>query len=191
MARAWHHWSGARWASLRIDGIDLALGEETVATPGIPQPNLTKKADIPMVAERDVDRAASMGNLVKDASTHMSTLVRAEIELAKSELTQSVKQGVVGGVFFAIAATVGLFSMFFFWFMIADVLDIWLPRWLASTIVFVLMLLMAGACVFLGIKKIKKVKKPQQTIDSLGQAKDSLAAAVKTHQPAAVPGSRP
>lgn len=150
-----------------------------MTTPGTPHPDLTKRHDIPLVAERDVDRTASMGSLVKDASTHMSTLVRAEIELAKTEITQSVKQGVVGSVFFVIAGAIGVFSLFFFWLMVGEILDIWLPRWLAFVIVFVVMLLMAGACVFLGIKKIKKVRKPEQTIAELDQTKQSLSAAVK------------
>jgi uncharacterized membrane protein YqjE len=132
-----------------------------------------------------VDRTASIGTLVKDASTQMSTLVRAEIELAKTEITQSVKQGAIGGVFFVAAGAIGLFSLFFFWLMVGEILDIWLPRWLAFVIVFVVMLLMAGACVFLGIKKVKKVKKPERTIASLDQTKQSLTEAVKQHDGAA------
>ncbi|MDQ6657611.1 MAG: phage holin family protein [Actinomycetota bacterium] len=151
-----------------------------MATPGIPQPDLTKKSDIPLVAERDVDRTASMGTLVKDASTHMSTLVRAEIELAKTEITQSVKQGAVGGIFFVIAAATGLFSLWFFWFMIGEILAIWLWRWLAFTIVFVLMLLVAGAFAYLGLRKVKKVKSPEKSIAELNQTKRSLTAAVKS-----------
>lgn len=145
-------------------------------------PDLSKtgSVEIPLVAEQDVDRAASLGSLVKDATAQVSTLVRAEIELAKTELAQSVKQGLVGAVFFIVAGVIGLFSLFFFWFMIGEILDIWLPRWAAFTIVFVLMLLMVGLLAFLGIKKIKKIKKPEKTIESLDETKKSLSAAVKT-----------
>lgn len=142
--------------------------------------DLTKKADIPLVAEHDVDRGASLGSLVKDAATHMSTLVRAEIELAKTEITASVKQGVTGGVFFAIAATIGLFSLFFFFLMLGEILDIWLPRSAAFAIVFVLMLLLAGLAALLGIRKVKKVRAPEATIKSLEETKQSLVAAVKS-----------
>lgn len=44
----------------------------------------------------------------------MSTLVRAEVALAKAEVTGEVKKGVQGSVFFIIALTVLLFSTFFF-----------------------------------------------------------------------------
>ncbi len=157
-----------------------------MSSPVTPRPDLVKKVDIPLVAERDVDRTASMGSLVKDASAQMSTLVRAEIELAKTELTQSVKQGVVGGVFFIVAAAVGLFSLFFFWFMVGEILNIWLWRWLAFTIVFVLMVLIAGLFAFLGLRKVKKIKKPEQTIASLDATRQSLAAAVRSHDDPAV-----
>lgn len=150
-----------------------------MSAPGTPNLGKPAKVEIPLVAEQDVDPTASLGSLVKDASTQMSTLVRAEIELAKTELTASVKQGIVGAVFFIFAGVIGLFSLWFFWFMIGEVLAIWLPRWAAFTIVFFAMLLMAGALVFLGLKKVKKVKKPQKTIDSLDQTKRSLSAAVK------------
>lgn len=146
-------------------------------------PDLGKhtSVDIPLHAEPDVDRAASLGALVKDATTQVSTLVRAEIELARTELTQSIKQGVVGAVFFVVAGVIGLFSLFFFWLMVGEVLDIWLPRWLAFVIVFVAMLVMAGLLVVLGIRKVKKVRKPEKTIAELNATKQSLSDAVKTH----------
>ncbi len=134
-------------------------------------------ASIPLVAEPAVDRTASMGELVKDATTHMSTLVRSEIELAKLEITETVKTGATGGAFFAVAAVIGAFSMWFLFFMIGEILDIWLPRWIAFTIVFFLMLLTAGLFAFLGLRKVKKIKKPGKTIASLEQTAAALKSA--------------
>ncbi len=131
-------------------------------------------ASIPLVQEDVIDRDASVGALVKDASVHLSTLVRSEIELAKLELTASVKQALRGGAFFAGAAAVGLFSLWFFWFMIGEVIAIWLPRWAAFTIVFFAMLVMAGGMAFLGIRKVKKIRKPEKTIFQAQQTATSL-----------------
>jgi uncharacterized membrane protein YqjE len=153
-----------------------------VTTPGSPTPPNqftvpgSTGAQIPLVTEPTIDRNASMGELVKDVTTHMSTLVRSEIELAKLEITQTVKTGATGGAFFAVAAVIGAFSMFFFWFMVAWILAIWLPVWAAFTIVFVVMVLMAGLFAFLGLRKVKKVRKPEKTIASL----EATAAALKT-----------
>lgn len=133
-----------------------------------------RSASIPLVAEQDVDRTASIGTLVKDASTHLSTLVRSELELAKLELTASVKQGLRGSIFFAAAAAIALFSLFFFWFMIGEIIAIWLPRWAAFTIVFFVMLAMAGALGFLGLKRVKKIGKPEKTISSLSDTASAL-----------------
>jgi membrane protein implicated in regulation of membrane protease activity len=136
-----------------------------------------------MVAEPLVDRTASLGDLVKDASNQVSTLVRAEIELAKLEITKSVKQGAIGGGFFAAAAATALFSLFFFWFMIGEILAIWLPRWAAFIIVFVLMVLIAAALGYLGVRRVKKIKKPEQTIASLNETAQVLKSAVSSTEP--------
>ncbi len=155
---------------------------------GTPQPPVNYTASgsrpyIPLVAEQDVDPGASVGALVKDATVHMSTLVRSEIELAKLEVTASLKTGVRGAIFFILAGAIGVFSLFFFWFMIGEILDIWLPRWAAFTIVFFVMIAMAGALAFLGWKKVKKIGKPERTIASLSETATTLKSAA-THTPA-------
>ena len=134
-------------------------------------------ASLPLVAEPAVDRGASMGTLVKDVSTHMSTLIRSEIELAKLEITETVKTGATGGAFFAVAGVIGAFSLFFFWFMVAWILDIWLPTWAAFTIVFFVMVLIAALFAFIGWRKVKKIKKPEKTIASLEQTAAALKSA--------------
>ncbi|GGM05382.1 phage holin family protein [Nakamurella endophytica] len=154
--------------------------------PGVPQrpassvPATGARPVIPLTAEPIVDPSESIGALVKDATVHMSTLVRSEIELAKLEITESVKTGVRGAVFFIGAAVIGLFSMFFFWFMVGEILAIWLPRWLAFTIVFVAMLLMAGLLALLGLRKVKQIRKPERTISSLTETAATLKSAA-TH----------
>ncbi|WP_240757588.1 phage holin family protein [Nakamurella flava] len=148
--------------------------------PGTPQ------ASIPLVLEPDVNRNGSMGELVKDVTTHMSTLVRSEIELAKLEVTSSVKQGATGAVFFAAAGVIGAFSLFFFFFMLGEILAIWLPRWASFTIVFALMVVLAAAFAFLGLRKVKKVRKPEKTIASLEQTAQTLKSAATHSGPAAV-----
>ena len=158
---------------------------------GTPQPPVnygatTGRPAIGLVAEPDVDTSASIGALVKDATVQMSTLVRAEIELAKLEVTASVKTALTGAVFFILAGVIGLFSLFFFWFMIGEILAIWLPRWAAFTIVFGAMLVMVGLLAFLGIKKVKKVKKPERTISTLTETASTLKSAATHAEPPAV-----
>ncbi len=153
------------------------------AQPPINYGGITARPSIPLVAEADVDPSASVGALVKDATVHLSTLVRAEIELAKLELTASVKTGVRGAIFFIAAGAIGLFSLFFFWLMVGEILDIWLPRWAAFTIVFVVMLAMAGALAFLGLRKVKQIGKPERTISTLSDSASTLKAAATHSEP--------
>ena len=131
-------------------------------------------ASIPMTVEPPTNPNGTVGELMKDAATHVSTLVRAEIELAKLELTASVKQALRGSIFFAAAAAIGLFSLWFFWFMVGEILNIWLPRWAAFTIVFGAMLLMAVLLVMVGVRRMKKIKKPEMTIQQASATADAL-----------------
>jgi cytochrome c biogenesis protein CcdA len=134
------------------------------------------RPDIPLTVEPEVD-TTSIGSLVKDATTHLSTLIRSEIELAKMEITDSVKTGLRGAIFFIGAAVIGLVALVFGWFVLAEVLAIWLPRWAAYLIVLGVMVVAIGGLVFLGIKKIKQVKKPERTIRSLSDTAQTLKSA--------------
>jgi hypothetical protein len=116
----------------------------------------------------------TIGGLVRDVSTQLSNLVRAEVELAKAEVTAEVRKGVTGSVFFAVAAAIGLFSLFFFFFALAELLSLWLLRWVAFAIVFVLMVLGAALFGFLGYRKVQKIRKPERTIESLRESADML-----------------
>ena len=147
-----------------------------------PEPDFSRQPTgptaVPLTPEPDVDRSGSLGDLVKDATVHLSTLVRSEIELAKLELSASLKEALRGSAFFATAAATALFSLFFFWLMIAEIIAIWLPRWAAFVIVFVVMLLIAALLGYLGLRRMKKVKAPEQTIAEFQQTAEALKEAV-------------
>jgi hypothetical protein len=128
---------------------------------------------IPLAEERSADANGSVGSLVREATNQVSTLLRAELELARSEVTAEVKKGLTGSVFFLVALTVVLFSLFFFFIAVAELLTIWLMPWAAYLIVFGVMLLFAGLCGFLGYLRVRKIRAPERTISSV---KDTAAA---------------
>lgn len=114
------------------------------------------------------DPQPSVGELVRRASEHVSTLVRDEIELAKTELSGSVKRAGIGGGLLAAAAAVLLFSIPFLFVVIAELLvEIGLLRWLAYLIVWVLFLLVALVLALLGRQSLKKVRKPERTMETV------------------------
>lgn len=115
----------------------------------------------------------SLGELVSEVSEHVSTLIRGEIELAKLELKSSVKNARTGIVFFLAAAVVLVFSLTFGFLALAEGLiaaGLW--RWAGYLVVFGMMLAFVVLAVFLGIRKIKRVRAPEQTIAT---GKDTVA----------------
>ncbi len=117
----------------------------------------------------------SIGGLVKEATAHVSTLVRAEVELARAEVTAEVKKGLQGSVFFIVALTVLLFSLFFAFFALGELLALWLDRAAAFAIVFGFMLLVAGLFALLGYLRVRKIRKPERTISTLRESAQVLS----------------
>ena len=117
-------------------------------------PTSSSGADVPPVlpsiplAPEPVRRRASSRSAAwsREVTTQLSTLVRAEVELAKAEVTAEVQKGVQGSVFFVVAADDLLFSLFFLFFALAELLALWLLRWAAFAIVFGLMVLGRRRC---------------------------------------------
>lgn len=109
----------------------------------------------------------SMGELVAQASQHLSTLVHSEIELAKLELRATVKNAGVGAGAFIGALVVLVFSLTFGFLALGEgIAALGLDRWLAFLIVFGFQLLVVAALVFVGLRKIKRVKAPERTIST-------------------------
>lgn len=132
---------------------------------------------IPLNAEpARQDGDASVGSLVKEVSTHVSTLVRAEVELAKTELTAEVKKAVTGSIFFVVAAVIALFSLFWFFFAVAEAFNLIWPtqRWAGFLITFAIMLLAAGLAGLLGYLKVRKIRKPERTIKAATDTVEEL-----------------
>jgi hypothetical protein len=108
----------------------------------------------------------SIGKLVSDATQHFSTLLRAEVELAKAEVVTEAKKATKGAVYFIIAGVVALYSSFFLFFFLGYLINIWWPLWASFLSVFVLMLATAGTFGWFGYRKVKKLRAPHRTIDS-------------------------
>lgn len=116
----------------------------------------------------------SVGELIKDATAQMSTLVRAEVELARAEITRDVKKGLTGSVFFIAALVVLFYSTFFFFFFLAELLDNWLWKWAAYLIVFGIMIVFTAALALFGFLKVRRIRGPRKTIESVKELPAAL-----------------
>ncbi|MBF0661188.1 MULTISPECIES: phage holin family protein [unclassified Rhodococcus (in: high G+C Gram-positive bacteria)] len=147
----------------------------------------TSISGIPLTkVDAPTPRDASVGDLVRDVATQVSTLFRAEVQLAKAEVTGEVKKGLQGSLFFVLALAVLTFSSFFFFFFLAELLDVWVPRWLAFLIVFLIMVVVTALLALIGYMRVRKVRAPSKTIDSLKQTKSVLP----NHQDDQAPAGR-
>lgn len=115
----------------------------------------------------------SVGQLASDASAHLSTIIRGEIALAKSELRISVRHAGVGVALFAVAAVLLAYSLTFGLIALAEgIHSAGLWRWASYLIVFGLLVLIAAVLALLGVRTVKRVKSPERTIAT---SKDTAA----------------
>ena len=122
----------------------------------------------------------TVGELVLDVSERVSILVREEIELAKTEVTEKVTELLKGG---AVAAAAGIFVlcalgmlMFFGAFLINDILGVETAIWAGFLIEAIIFLLIAAAAGFFAKKAIEKGSSPAPTmaISEVKETKDIL-----------------
>jgi hypothetical protein len=110
----------------------------------------------------------SIGELVQSAMADVSTLIRAEVELAKSEIGKSAKKAGIGGGAFGAAGVMIAFSTFFFGIAFSEFLT-WLGliRWISYLITWFLLVLIGAVAGLFGLRTIKKIDKPERTMESL------------------------
>lgn len=129
------------------------------ATPPAPRPQST------------VDE--SVGELVRDASTHLSTLIRSEIELAKTELIGTVKRAGISIALFVVAGAIILYALTFGFISYGEGLQsLGLAASYSFAIVFGTLVLLAGVLGFIGFMFIKRLGKPERTLTTV---KDTAA----------------
>ena len=117
----------------------------------------------------------SIGQLVASASRDVSTLVRHEIALAKSEVKVSVKAGGMGVALFAAAGFVLvlgiiMLSVAIAYFLHMTGMDL---AW-CFLIVFALYALLAGLLGFVGFRSVRKVRAPERAIHQAQETKRAL-----------------
>lgn len=123
------------------------------------------------------DEEPTIGRLVSEATRDISGLLQSEIKLAKSELKVSVKNGTTGAVFFGAAAFLSLLAI-----ILLSIAFAYLIHWngdglalhWAYLIVTGVYFLLAGFFVFLGVRKVKKVKAPERSIAQAQKTKAVL-----------------
>lgn len=121
----------------------------------------------------------SAGQLMKEVSEDMSTLVRKEIELAKEELGQAITAKVKGAVIFAVVGVLAFFMLIFVLLAIRDgFAELWAP-WIADLATVGVLAVVSALGTWMAIRKIstpisaektkKNIKEDVELVKSLGK----------------------
>jgi hypothetical protein len=124
-------------------------------------------------------RGESMGQLVKDLSQDISTLVRQELQLAKAEMTQKGKEAGVGAGLLGGAGVFGLAVVGGSMATIILILDTMMPNWLAALVT---TLVYATVGAFLALRGRDRLKEAGSPVPE--RAKESVKEDIewaKTH----------
>jgi F0F1-type ATP synthase assembly protein I len=109
----------------------------------------------------------SIGELFADLGSDLGTLVRKEIDLAKTETRQEVRRATQAGASFATAAIAGLLVLWFASAALAWLLDQWINRAVAFLIVAVIWAVVAAVAISAGRRKAKEIEPMPETVESL------------------------
>ncbi len=118
---------------------------------------------------------SSIGALISDISSDLTTLLRQEVALAKAEATQSAtKAGKAGGML-AGAGVAGHFVLLFLslalWWTLTALIDS--PGW-SFLIVAVLWAIVAAVLASMGRKQLKEMSGMERSVDTAKRVPDAL-----------------
>ena len=129
----------------------------------------------------------SLGAMVKGVTEDISTLVRGEIELAKTELASTAKTAANGGGLLAAAGVMAFLGLVFLLLTLAWVLvQLGLPTWAGFGIVTLLLIIVAVILGLVGKKRLDTIKGPERSQASIEKTK-----AVLSRKPAVDPADLP
>lgn len=97
----------------------------------------------------------SLGEIVSDITTDMSTLIHQEVDLAKTELKQEVTKAGKGAGMLGGAGLAGWFTLLFLSLALTWLLDNWMPVELAALITAVIWAVVAAVLAARGRKQLK------------------------------------
>ncbi|HVN13476.1 MAG TPA: phage holin family protein [Kineosporiaceae bacterium] len=121
----------------------------------------------------------TLGQLVAQASDDLSSLVRAEIALAKAELRQDAVNAALGAGLFGGAGYLGVLASITLVITVAyGLVAAGLEPWLAFLIVTVGLLLIAGILGLIGRSRLRRLAPPERTIRT---TKEAIAAVRPGH----------
>ena len=124
--------------------------------------------------QQPTEERRSLGQVLGDVSSDLSTLVRQELALAKAEVSQSATNAGKGVGMFVGAAVAGLLLLVFLSLSIMWGLGQFIGNQWSALIVAVIWLIVAVVLALVGKKELARVKGLPQTADTVGKIPNAL-----------------
>jgi uncharacterized membrane protein YqjE len=122
---------------------------------------------------RSPGEGEGLGSLISGTIKDLQELMRAEVQLAKTELKEDAAAAGRGIGVIAAGALVGLVGFIFLMLAVTYLLDRWFSQWVSAGIVGLVLAVIAAILVSSGRSKLSAANfKPQQTIDTLKEDKE-------------------
>lgn len=110
----------------------------------------------------------SLGELFSDLSGDLSSLMRKEVQLAKTEMSENISRTVKNAILLVVAAVFVVFALFALIVAAIYGLSTVVAPWLAALIVAGALLVIAGALAMIGLNALKKASlAPKETVRTL------------------------
>ena len=117
---------------------------------------MTEFSDAPSAGATEQDDNRSVGAIVGDIAKDMGTLIRQEMDLAKTELKTEVSRAGKGAGMLGGAGAAGYLMLFFLSFAVMYLLGNVMPLWVAGLVIGVVWGIVAAVLALRGRKEMKQ-----------------------------------
>ena len=152
-----------------------------VRTPAVDEPPLRR-----LVGRRPAIGAAPAAKTVID---DVRSLVKAEVALAKAEVTEGVKSKVLGAGFFIVVAVIGWLAIQVFLVFLGFLFALFLPGWAAVGMVLLLLVIVMAILGYLGYRKLQAEANLTTTKQTVAESQTAAKVAVSKAQEHAKEGA--
>jgi hypothetical protein len=125
-----------------------------------------------MAAPTNDDR--TLFQLIGELPDTVSTLIKAEIDQIKAEISYKIKHFGIGSGLFAGAAVVAVFLLFTLITAAIFAFALIMPAWAAALTVSGILVLIIAVLVWIGIRNFKRGSQPLESVESLKADLDAL-----------------
>ena len=120
------------------------------------------------ISDRETSDDRSFSRILKEIVNHFASIIRSELELARTEIGQDMKRVAGAGAFMAFGALLMLYAFGFAGLSAVYALETTLAPWLSALIVAVVAVIIALVFLQIGRSRMKLASiKPEKTIQSL------------------------